>query len=606
MIRNAARLRQHLWWVVPVCFCLYFQWPTLRFWFRADDFAWLGLGLSVHNAGDLTRALFEPQAQGTSRFLSERGFFLLFERLFGMDALPFRIAVLAAHLAGCVLLAAITRILTGSNVAAGIAPILWTISAGLNSAIGWLSSSNQIWFSLFFLAAFLSYLKGRWIACWVFFLLGFGTLESIVVFPVVCLAHAMLFDRATVRPALVLLIPSVAFAMLHFGFLGRINTDPAYRKFFDPASLATTLHYYWVSALNGATLLQIAVTAMVLSLAAWTAWRRNFGPLFGLIWFLLLLAPVLPLRDHQMLYYLAAPGMALGYLMAALVPASAKRHWLLGLTAAFAGAAVAWPNQQQSRWIQEWHHSRTLMARSVVRGVEDSRRSHGDKAVLLEGISNDLFWDVVFDNPFRLLGISRVYLAPGSEAAIDTHPEWGGINEWVVPPLAVRDWFAKDEAVVYAWNGSGLANVTEVWRPRAAKLEASLSAFVDAGDEAFARQLGAGWYQREENRSRWMGRRAKLVLNASRAAAGELIVSAYAPGILTSGGPVELAARIAGAEIGRRRVTAVDAGFELVFPVPAGFRGREKIEIELEASRTIRPPGEDRDLSFVFGTIQVR
>ncbi len=60
---------------------------------RPDDFAWLGLLRDVHSFHDVLHALFDPAAQGTIRPWSERGFFLLFETLFGLDSLPFRICV---------------------------------------------------------------------------------------------------------------------------------------------------------------------------------------------------------------------------------------------------------------------------------------------------------------------------------------------------------------------------------------------------------------------------------------------------------------------------------------------------------------------------------
>lgn len=606
MIFEAAAVRRALWWLVPALFCLYFHWPTLGFWFRADDFAWLGLRLSVNDPASLARVLFEPQAQGTSRFLSERGFFLLFETLFGLNALPFRIAVLAAMIANCVLLAAVTRRLTGSEAAAVIAPVIWTVLAGLSSAIGWLSSSNQIWFALFFLMSFWFFLNRWMIACWLVYLAGFGTLESIVVFPAVCVSYALLADRGRLRAALPLWIPAFLYTGLHFAVLGRINRDPAYTKYFDPASLLDTARFYLGMALHGNGWMPAAgvALAILLTVAAWLALRREFTALFGLAWFALMIAPVLPLRDHRMLYYLAAPGMALAFTFAAAIAGAARVHRALAVAAAAAALLVISPNTQQSRWIQAWHRSRTAETRALVEGVAAARANHPRKAILLDQVSNELFWDAVFDNPFRILGISRVYLAPGAEAAIDSHPEWGGINEWIVPPKAVRQWFLDDAAAVYAWNDGRLVNVTATWRAKAAALGSELSPFVDAGDPAFADQLGSGWHELEANRARWMSGRATVSLNASKAAARELVISAYAPAALLEAGPVELSARINGIDAGRETVRTGDTRFEIVMPLKTALSGN--VDVELRASRTIRPAGDGRELSFAFGTIQIR
>ena len=55
-------LRDAAYWTAPSLFCLMVYWFGLQSWFQQDDFAWLGLRLSVFNTADLARALFEPMA----------------------------------------------------------------------------------------------------------------------------------------------------------------------------------------------------------------------------------------------------------------------------------------------------------------------------------------------------------------------------------------------------------------------------------------------------------------------------------------------------------------------------------------------------------------
>ena len=75
----------------PVIFLFWLFQDGLSCWFINDDFAWLGLIRQIDRPGGLLRTLFEPAAQGTIRPWSRRGFFILFETLFGMDDMPFRI-----------------------------------------------------------------------------------------------------------------------------------------------------------------------------------------------------------------------------------------------------------------------------------------------------------------------------------------------------------------------------------------------------------------------------------------------------------------------------------------------------------------------------------
>jgi hypothetical protein len=45
------------------------------------------------------------------------------------------------------------------------------------------------------------------------------------------------------------------------------------------------------------------------------------------------------------------------------------------------------------------------------------------------------------------------------------------------------------------------------------------------------------------------------------------------------------------------------AGFELAFPLPSTAKS---LELRIEVSRTVRVPGDSRDLGLSFGVIEVR
>ena len=111
------------YWSFAPLFSLLLYWKGLLSWFREDDFAWLGLSLSVHKPSDLWATLFSPMAQGTIRPWSERVYFLVLHELFDFDALPFHIVVFLTQFLAIWLLQAITRRLTGSTIAAVMAAI---------------------------------------------------------------------------------------------------------------------------------------------------------------------------------------------------------------------------------------------------------------------------------------------------------------------------------------------------------------------------------------------------------------------------------------------------------------------------------------------------
>jgi hypothetical protein len=108
---------------VPIVACLLVFRLGLWCWFQQDDFSWLSL--EIHGPSDFWRVLFEPRAQGTIRPLSERLFFLVFRKLFVLNAFPYRAFVFLTQGVNLLLLWAIARRLTTCRAAAVLAPLVW-------------------------------------------------------------------------------------------------------------------------------------------------------------------------------------------------------------------------------------------------------------------------------------------------------------------------------------------------------------------------------------------------------------------------------------------------------------------------------------------------
>ena len=172
-----------LFWAAPVIFLFWLFQDGLSCWFINDDFAWLGLIRQIDRPGGLLRTLFEPAAQGTIRPWSERGFFLLFEYLFGFDNFPFRLMCFATMAANLVLLNHITRRITHSAFAGFIAATCWAANTALMIVMTWNSTFNEVLCPLFLLGALSLYIRyldtGQRRFWWwqlVVFSLGFGAL----------------------------------------------------------------------------------------------------------------------------------------------------------------------------------------------------------------------------------------------------------------------------------------------------------------------------------------------------------------------------------------------------------------------------------------------
>ena len=262
---------------VPAVVCVTVFWPGIHAWFQADDFAWLGLRLHVVDLNSFLQAMFQPMAQGTISPWSERLFFLAFQQIFGVDALPFRIWVFITQVGNLALLAAVARRLTGSSLAALAACLCWAINASLGVPLSWTSSYNQVLCATFLLASFYCFLRyteqgeRRWLGgTWLLFLLGFGALELNVVFPALAAGYALCAARRYLAATLPMFVVSGLYALLHRRLAPGIESGP-YLMHLD-SSMFGTLAAYWQKAFGGLGLRNLDVAPWLQRLGELAPW----------------------------------------------------------------------------------------------------------------------------------------------------------------------------------------------------------------------------------------------------------------------------------------------------------------------------------------------
>jgi hypothetical protein len=570
--------------------------------------------------------LFAPLAQGTIRPLSERVFFVLLYGLFGLDALPFRIVVFLTQFANLILVSAIARRLTGSRAAGFLAPILWTANGTLATVMSWTSAYNQALCAFFLLVSFWSLLRyvetgGRryYVLQWAAFLLGFGALEINVVYPAIAAAYVFLAARKYLRPILWLFVPSVVYAVLHWRFAPTPSSGP-YLMHLD-ASMLTSLGTYWTWALGPARLdfaslsppgwlIAAATAVLTLGLLGFVVVqlrRKNALGVFLLLWFVLLLAPVLPLRDHRSDYYLTTPTIGLAILGAWALVSAWRYRWFHKTAAVLLVTAYLASSLPVALAVTRWNYRFSRATRNLVQGLARAHELHPNRRILLTGLGSDLFWGTIYHKAHRLVGVKDVYLAPGSDQTIEAHPELDEISEYVLPSAVAIHALDEDRAVVYSASGERLRNVTPIFRAtaRARWGAPELPSRVDAGNPLFAEQLGPTWHA-IEGAHRWMPKRATVLLRGPAAPGAKLFLSGYCVAQQVKTGPLRVTASVDGTSIGHADLTKPDADFELAFPLPAQSVGKAQIEVAVEVDRTFVVPSEGRELGLVFGTISVR
>ena len=588
-------VRRWGWLAIAPLVCLLVYRQSFVVWFARDDFAWLGISAEILDFPSLLGALFGPRAQGTIRPLSDRLPFLLSYTWFGLEAKPLRIAIFVAQCANLVLFARLVYLWTASRAAAVVASLCWTLHSSLAQPLTWASAMNQILWPGCVLSALLCRHAGRRLGEWIFFLLGFGVLELNVVYPVLALLRYP--DRW--RSTMPLLAVSAAYALGN-RWIAPANTSPVYAMNAHPLSILHTLGQYVLMSMGsfvpwsvhartpyllGATLLALG------GLVAVGLLERNRLMLFGGAWFLVCLGPVLLLPGHITDYYLVVPAAGLGL---AFGVAAVRRPRLMVLPLAAYGAGSYLLGQE----ILLYNRRQAEAARVLVRGVEQAVALHPGKTILLAGINSDQFWNIVVDDPFRLIPGARVYLVPGSEQNIDAHPELGDRLRSVLPRPQTRGALLSGAAIVYAAGGKPLRNITSHYREMAAMEWAdALAPVVELSQPFLAAQLGKGWEPIEQG-FRWMHPRAEIKLGGP---GGTLFFECYRGEAEPRTGPVTLTIRHDGQVLGVFTLPRDRCRGELVLPAP--LRATPALHLELTASPAFTLPPDKRALGLAFGTI---
>jgi hypothetical protein len=608
--------------LVPALLLLIAYWPVWDVWFRADDFAWLGLRLPVKDLSTLLTALFQPMAQGTVRFLSERAFFLTFSSIFGVDPLPMRIFIFLLQLASIALVVRLCWRLSGSWATAALVPCLWLLNPGTVVSMTWLSTWNQLLVVFFLLAALVSFIERRMWLCWISYLLGFGALEVNIVFPGLLLAYVWLYERERLREVWLFFVPSLLFVAIHLLVIPKNKQDPTYQLFLD-ADLPRRLSRYWkwglgfwryVDLVGGHVRWERIGSPMLsvlglggLAWAGWNYWRkvpRGRLALFGVAWFVGLLLPVLPLRNHFSDYYLASASVGMAMILAVAVVEAWNWHKAAGGAATVAICFLVFVSWEVRAATIGWYRSHSQAVERLTRGVVEARRLHPNDVVLLDGVDNSLFWDGMLDDPFRLYLVFDVFLTPGSERRLSRSIAGDDLTPYVFPPEDTRFLLEHEAVQVYRIEPGPLRNVTRTYhREQDPTLPYGTPRFIDVAKSAYQGLLGPGWHP-VDNRARWSGGKSELKIGGPKSAGQALRMTGYAPELVLGQGPQVLTVTANGKKLPPVTFTQANVPFSIAIPLPQELIDVPQMNLQLSFSRVIMQRG--REHALIVRRIEVR
>jgi hypothetical protein len=257
----------------------------------------------------------------------------------------------------------------------------------------------------------------------------------------------------------------------------------------------------------------------------------------------------------------------------------------------------------ETRYYTRINFDRSRKIRNIVRGVQRARELHPNDLILLKGVGSGAFWGGILDNPFRLLGITDVYLVPGADEDIESHPDLGDPGSFVIPARAALKALNSNRVVVYEASPDRLRNVTELYRNLGPYMwKASLPRRADAGSFSFEDQFGPGWYK-IENGYRWMAKRSETRIAGPISAEQRVFLKGFSTEQLWRSG-LNLRVFMDGVYLGTAEIRTPE--FEWSSPVPAQLLGRAEVTLVIEADRTYVPPSDPRQLSVAFGSLGIR
>jgi hypothetical protein len=469
-----SRLRALGYWTAAPLLMLALYWRGLVVWFQKDDFAWLGLRQLVHGPRDLLWALFAPLAQGTIRTLSERTVFLSLTSLFGLHALPFRILAFVTCAAAIAMVSAVASRLSGSRAVGFWSAIIWTLNCAIAVPLAWSSEYDELAWPLCLLVTFwllMRYVETGeprfYIAQCATFILGFFVLELNVVYPAIAAAFALTSPKARSRRLLNKVAPlfaiSLIYTIVHVWFAPLPSGGP-YQLHWD-ARIFQTLTTYWGWALGPGQGRLIGIRSTIIrSSMVWiltlglfafifrhdrrTSRDRQTIATFFPAWFLIVLSPLLPLRDHISPEYLAAPTLGIAMWAGWAIVSGWRANWVsrtavVLLLVIYAGFSIA-----VGQAMVDSFYDRSQRIRTFVLSVAALARTQPAKTVLLEGVSAELFNDVLYGRAFRLYGIDQVYVVPENRPSIAVDRNFAAVDPFFASPAQVLQAMHENLALV--------------------------------------------------------------------------------------------------------------------------------------------------------------
>lgn len=232
--------------VVILLSCLLFS-PSLLNFFSSDD--WFHLRISqIDSTGEFLNFFsFLPNSQSASfyRPLSTQVFFFGFQKIFGLNPIPYHVFVLLIFAFSLYLVYLFTRQLVRKDTMALFATLIYGISVTNFTRLYFLSAFQEIVMVVFVLLALISYLRPKtplFIPV-IFFIFSLLSKETAIVLPLLIIMVDWYEKRLNIKRILPFILISLAYLLLRLLVFQTVVGD-SYIWDFSPFRALNTLFWY--------------------------------------------------------------------------------------------------------------------------------------------------------------------------------------------------------------------------------------------------------------------------------------------------------------------------------------------------------------------------
>lgn len=358
--------------IIPPLISLSLYFSSLNYFFFQDDFYEINIA-RVNNMGDFLAHFKFLENRSSYRPIGLQTYFYVSQKIFGLNAAGFRIITFIFLFASYFLIIKLVEKITNNRLIGVLTATFWVTSSVLFMAITWIAAAWNIIGTFFYLltsVTFMSYLKTNksywYVLTLLFFLLTLGSFEFFISWPLVAAYYLLFLNKKNLKITLKLLSPFFLISIAYIILRLRYSYLPNISEYKIEIGIDTIKNLFWyvlwtfnipeefkkqiihgliipntTFAKEFASLIakSILSSVLIVLLGFILPILKNFKSrninwrmiLFGIVWFVASIAPVLILPNHAFAMYLILASIGIYFVMSYLIASRFKAPVIIAI-----------------------------------------------------------------------------------------------------------------------------------------------------------------------------------------------------------------------------------------------------------------------------------